>query len=242
MTHISKPIAATGLGLLVFVAVFACGCTSPLVSRSVFGPTFEPTNIYQSAAALPIPTRRVAVLPLTVRTHGRAMDAGRDALQPVLLAELSKAKAFETVFVTGEDLRAWTGKPAWTAEEALPRGFLERLRQATACDAVLFCQLTVYRPYSPLAVGWSLKLVESKQGQIWWAADEVFDAGQPGVMNAVRFYDATQQQELHRSPDEWMALNSPRRFGQYSLHTLLAKLPGCNGVKVSVAAADKKSE
>jgi hypothetical protein len=50
----------------------------------------------------------------------------------------------------------------------------------------LFDQLTRYQPYQPVAVGWKMTLVFNKEHQIYWAADEVFDAGDDGVANAAR--------------------------------------------------------
>jgi hypothetical protein len=41
-------------------------------------------------------------------------------LEAVLSEELGKTKKFELVAVTSEQMRIWTGRPAWRAEETLP--------------------------------------------------------------------------------------------------------------------------
>src|SRR5204863_528389 len=83
----------------------------------------------------------------------------------------SKLKTFDIVAVTREQLEHWTGKTEWTAEEKLSEKFFERLRAVTGCDAVMFCRLTRYRPYMPIAVGWNLKLVDGTRKQVVWAVD-----------------------------------------------------------------------
>ena len=120
-------------------------------------------------------------------------------------------------------LRSRTGQSGWTGAEVLPADFFESLRRAYGCDAVLFCQLTVFRAYAPLAVGWRMKMVDTRTRQILWAADEVFDAGQPSVLNGARHYQLAE----HRAsePDDWGIRNSPRQFGQYAAAQLAARLP-----------------
>jgi hypothetical protein len=97
------------------------------------------------------------------------------------------------------------------------------LQESVGCDAVLFCQLTAFRAYAPLAVGWRLKLVDVRSRQILWAGDEVFDAGQSTVKTGARRY---QLEHLHSlESGGWTMENSPRYFGQYTLACLLDTLP-----------------
>jgi hypothetical protein len=140
--------------------------------------------------------------------------------------------------VSGEQLRQWTGHSKWRADEALPGDFLQQLRAATGCDAVLFCQLIRYQPYEPLAVGWKFCLVEEPQtandstlsskelaGRILWSADEVFDAGDVEVANAARAYYSQHLRDEAPVSDSSIVLGSPTRFGQYTLHALFTTLP-----------------
>jgi hypothetical protein len=152
------------------------------------------------------------------------MIAGRDELEPLLSDELIKAKRFEVVRPAPEELESRTGRPTWTGEEALPQHLLASLREMYGCDAVLFCRLTVFRPYGTLAVGWRMKLVETGSGRILWAADEVFDNGEPAVRETARQFQRHRDEPKERA-DGWVAWTSPRAFGQFSLAQLFATLP-----------------
>jgi hypothetical protein len=165
------------------------------------------------------------VLPVTVAEPDLTAEIGRDDLEPVLYTELRRANAFESVVVSREQLRDLTGRTEWTATDELPRGFLERLRAATACDAVMFCRLVHYKPYTPVAVGWDIKLVDNTRTQILWAADEVFDAGDEATARAARRYYAEHFQTPSPLLDSWSILESPRRFAQYAASTVFATLP-----------------
>jgi hypothetical protein len=186
---------------------------------------YKPSNIYSRSPVLSPEVKRVAVLPMTALQSTEVFQAGVDSLQPLLDTELDKAKRFEMIVVTPEDLRRWTGQRVWRADESLPGDFFDRLREETGCQAVLFDQLTRYQPYQPIAVGWKLTLVVNKERQIFWAADEVFDAGDEAVANAARVYELDHITTQSPIPDANAILNSPSRFGQYTLHALFATLP-----------------
>jgi len=191
----------------------------------VIGPGYQPSNVYYRQPTLPAQLRRVAVLPMTIAKDDSQLEAGREALERIFWDELAKTKHFELVSVSTAQLRLWTGRPSWSAEERLPAGLFGRLKDETGCDAALFCQLTSYRAYPPLAVGWKLKLVDTAPSPIVWAADELFDAGNPAVANAARRYCQGQLRSDRPLADSHGILSSPRQFGQYSLNALLATFP-----------------
>ena len=89
--------------------------------------------------------------------------------------------------------------------------------------------LAGHRPVSssnpPLAVGWSLKLVDARQRRIVWAVDEVFDAGKPAVASSARGYYARSIYEQATLRDSNGILGSPRWFGQYAAAAALETLP-----------------
>src|SRR5690349_5435261 len=171
----------------LLLCVFAlAGCHTPPSAAPEPARHFAPANAYRANDRLPLQLRRVAVLPLTADLGEPALEAGVENLETVWRAELSKCDLFELTFVPTEKIRQWTGQRAWSAEEKLPRDFFARLHEELGCDAVLFSRLTVYRAYVPLQVGWSFKLVQTDKPQIDWAADEVFDAGQPTVAAEAR--------------------------------------------------------
>lgn len=224
-----------------------CGCVTALLLAGCanfpthvyeLGPAYKPENVYRRADLMPPQIRRVAVLPLTIPTSTAWLTAGVENLQPIVHAELEKSERFEIIPVTPEQLREWTGQSLWKADEPLPLTFFNRLREATGCDAVLFCQLVRYQPYAPLAVGWKFSLVErwetpkdapagSKASGplILWSADEVFDAGDVSVANAARSYYSQHLRDEAPGSDASTILGSPSRFGQYTLNALFNTLP-----------------
>jgi hypothetical protein len=125
--------------------------------------------------------------------------------------------------VGSEDLKRWTQKGRWNSNERLPENFLQTLRERTGCDAVLFTELTQYRAYQPLVLGWNMKLVEVGSGMIWWSADEVFQGQNEAVANASlenRFWHWGEH-----AVGETAVLDCPRYFGQFTLSSLLSTMP-----------------
>src|SRR5580658_6068708 len=217
----------TGVARLLLclgAAGLLCACDTPKIKLTP-DVRYKPTNIYLKGPAMDPTVKRVAILPMTTLQPTEAFQAGVDSLQPLLHAELEKSKRFEMIVVTPEQLQNWTGQRVWRAEEQLPPDFFERIREETGCQAVFFDQLTRYQPYQPVAVGWKMTLVFNKEHQIYWMADEVFDAGDDGVANAARSYESDHIVTQSPLPDPNAILSSPSRFGQYTLHALLTTLP-----------------
>lgn len=215
-------------------------------SSSLAGDTGKstPANVFVSSPVLPATLKRVVVLPLACDESSHDLSGGCQTLDPVLQAELVKTGKFETVAATPETLRSCTGKLSWTGEEVLPANFFAGLKNAYGCDAVLFSQLTEFRPNEPLAIGWRLKLVDAGTGKILWAADEIFDAGNLSVAKGAQQFEKSRQPRqgffydvyaflgwcIHtptRSAldEQWNILHSPRYFGEYSVEKVLQTLP-----------------
>jgi hypothetical protein len=211
----------------ILSSLFAAGC----VSHSTFEVThvadirYKPSNVYLKSKILDPQIKRVAVLPIATVSSTETLIAGVQLLQPLLGAELQKTKRFDLVIISPDQLRQWTGQISWRDDEVLPPDFFSRLRDACGCDAVFFTQLTRYFPYQPVAVGWKFSLIQVKERQIIWKADELLDAGDAIVANAARSYS---NQHVHiegPAEDPSAILGSPSRFGQYSLSAILATLP-----------------
>ena len=185
----------------------------------------RPDNVFVYPAKLSLDLRRVAVLPLAAGSDVTGLSDGCAALGPVLLEQLIKTKRFEVVAVDPAALRSGTGRASWTGGESLPADFLGYLRREYGCDAVLFAELTTYRAYAPLAVGWRLKLADARSGQIIWAADELFDAAQPEVYRDSQKFEGEVVRWHFWHRENWIAANSPRQFGSYSAAALLDTLP-----------------
>ena len=108
----------------------------------------------------------------------------------------------------------------------MPPKFLGRLRDATGCDGIIFARLTVYRPYPPLVIGWNLSLVACANPKVLWAVDEVFDGGALPVISGAESYALNELNSPEPALDGPAILQSPRRFGQYTAHTVVTTMPG----------------
>lgn len=220
-TSVSKHEAGNGISRrLLSLAILLL----PLIPiESAYTLAYQPNNVHSASRKLPQDLRRILVLPVTSNGSYEATE-GVDMLYDLLVEELNSTKKFEVIRVTPAQLSAKTGRPSWQAEEALPETLLDTLGTSFACNGILFCQVTTFRAYAPLAIGWRFKLVDARDGGIIWAADEVFDAGRTSVQTGVKSFDR-QRQRTGRSDDGWVTLHSPRRFGHYSAATLLQLLP-----------------
>ncbi len=216
------PSFILGLSLL---GVFLSGCCTPPFRVNALTPAYQPDNVFRLARCLPADIKRVAVLPLACDMQNPDLADGQAALAPVLTSELAKTKRFEVVCVSSDTLTTRVGVSALGGEEVLPKDFLSWLRANTGCEAVLFCRLTTYRSYPPLAIGYRMRLVDTRTGTIYWSADDVFDAGNPAVQSGACRYHCAEIQSISGPPEEWTVFNSPRQFGQYAAATLLATLP-----------------
>lgn len=213
--------------LVVALNLFLTGCARTPLLGQVMTPSYEPSNVYREDAVIPPHIRRVAVLPMTTLDEDNAeLGFGRDTLAPVLISELNRARRFELVILSAEDLRLISGRGAWNAEEKLPLEFFERIREKTGADAVMFSRLTLYRAYEPLAIGWRVKLIDADEPHILWAVDEVFDARDPSVAAAAVRYAQDSPDTPPSLADSRSVLLSVRRFGHYAAHAVVRTMPG----------------
>lgn len=208
---------------LVFLCL--CACRTVQVKEVIVGPDFIPKNFFSKYPELPSDIRKVAILPITANEQNSFSIHGRVVLEPALVTELGKAGRFETTVVTRDQLRQWTGKEHWRAQDELPASFLSTVKEHTASDAVLFVHLVQYSPYPPLTIGWQMKLVSIKNTEILWALDEVFDSSEQTVSNSARRYAKNHLKSNPVLEDTQSILIQPTRFGQYTVHVAFNTLP-----------------
>lgn len=208
-------LAATCLVLAVLA-----GCSTPAVHPD----ERKTQNTFNWTPMFPSDLRRVAVLPITCEGRQVEDTDGRDALEPILEAELARTRRFEVVPIRSEELEKRTGRADWCDTDLLPSDLFDWLKNSCGCDAVLFCRLTTFQSYPPLSMGWRMRLVELRSRNTLWAVDEVFDAGQGTPCRQSRL-----NQWLGLCPaqttEEWLQQNSPRRFGQTALAKVFSTLP-----------------
>jgi len=212
--------------MLVTVVGVGGGCSSVKKPQFLLKPQYQPSNFFALEDHIPSPIRRVAILPITANADDWEGTIGATELQGTLRSELGKAKMFELVVVTESQLRGLTGRRSWRADEELPEGLFDQIRELVDCDAVLFAHLTAFRPYRPLVTGWNMKLVESSQQYILWSIDEVFDSSEEMVGTSAEIYDREHFQADYKSVERSGIMISPRRFARYTLDAVFQTLPG----------------
>ena len=209
--------------LLLGSAYILAGCVAA-ASAGHFRPTGRPWNVYQAAPTLPRDLQRVAILPLYT-ARARLEPETRTHIEQALHTELLRTAFAEVVPLLPETLRRLTGRTTWAADEPLSPDFLAKIRTETAADAVLFAEVTAFRAYRPAALGWRLRLVDTRSGTTWWAADELFDTSDPRLVRAARDWEAQGRPRGSRPSDGWLTLHGPRELARFTAASLLTTLP-----------------
>lgn len=228
-----------GLTLLLVLGLFS-GCeTTSIRDPARAGPFFNPTN-HKGEPSLG-GLRRVVLLPLFGGDIATAESV--TALDSVLLTELQQQQRFEVIFLSREDCRRRFRVSEVSSVAALPHDFFAVLRRDFAADGVIFVDLTVFRPYRPLAIGLRAKLATLEGGRLVWTFDNVFSTADPAVANSARrHFLKTDRGEVPADLSS-SVLQSPARFGSYvaaaTFSTLPPVVPPVNPVK-PVSAPTKR--
>ena len=213
---------------LVMAAGIGGGCKSveTLLDPSYVGPFRSQYNYVSRPVPGGAVIRRVAVLPVVGREDGGRGDlgAGSDMVQPMLLEELRLSRAFEVVGFNPSHESRLSGPSGYRVTDVLPPTLLNEVLEATGADAVLFTQVTGFHAYPPLVLGLKFSLVFCREPLVVWEFDDVFNAGDPPTLNAVRRYLREHQSEEDETV-EGITLSSPRRLSRFALSTALGTLP-----------------
>lgn len=207
----------------VFFILAVAGCTTS--ERYAFyheSAPFTPTNVYKKSDYLPDEVKRVVLLPIyTQAIEGTLLNE----LDHVFYTELLKMNRFETVLVTRDFLREHFSVLQVASTEALPAHFIQKLLDIVDSDAVLFLDLTTYRPYMPISIGVRAKLAQKQGGDIVWAFDDVFDSGEPSVAAAASLFQNENYRLGYPADLANSILKSPLWFSKYVAHNVFCSLP-----------------
>jgi hypothetical protein len=210
-------------GIAVVACIFfsACNSQNPRPPEPTAAP-FVPQN-FARYERMPSDLHRAAVLPLW---HSAGSDeAFIGDIEAALLLEVNASGAFETVFVTRPQMRELFGRRQFTSTELLPSNLLPMLQSRFRADAVLLLDLTVFDPYRPLRMGLRGKLLDIRSGQMIWAFDEIFNAGDPSVAAGALAYNRAQNLSSHPLDRSGSVLQSPRLFAKYAAYMAFQTLP-----------------
>lgn len=200
------------------------GCMHPPAHDSArTGPFHAPVN-YAAEAQLPQTLRRVVLLPISAGSV--ADEESASALSPVFAAELQKRNRFEVVTLTREDLLRRFRQAEVLSTAALPHDFLPKLRRDLAVDGVMFIDLTVYKPYRPMAIGVRAKLATAGDDvRLLWTFDNIFSAGDPAIANSARGHFIDSDRSGVPADLTPGVLHSPSKFAEYVAAQAFATLP-----------------
>ncbi|HWA28529.1 MAG TPA: hypothetical protein VG734_22960 [Lacunisphaera sp.] len=182
---------------------------------------FAPVN-FRGDTQLAPDIHRVAFLPI----HGGEVAAAEITadLDPVLVTALQRQLRFEVVTVSREDCQHLFGAGDFGSTAALPHGFLEKIAEKYAVDAVLFTDLTVFQAYRPLSLGLRCKLAATRDVRLIWAFDEIFSSADVKMINSVRrhYKEGYRLAPVDPTPS---VLQSPTRFGAVAADLMFRTLP-----------------
>jgi hypothetical protein len=220
----SIPLVVFRLLVLGGVSLVLAGCAGYPVPHDPLsaGPFYVPTN-HAGEAVLPDTMRRVVLLP--VHTGETAGEETAATLDRILLTALQKQGRFEVVPLSREDCRRWFGATAYASTGVLPHEYVSKTAAKLGADAVIFVDLTNYRPYRPISVGFRAKLATASAVRIVWTYDEMVSAEVTGVANTARrhFLQTDRSgQPLDLSPT---ILQSPSRFAAFAAELMFQTLP-----------------
>ena len=209
------------LALATILAVVCGGCETLKWKRTEVAVAAPPQS-YLAPGSAPGQFRRVALLPMH---SGNFPDQYVRTLDAAFLSELSKRRLFEVVPVSRAQMESLFGERQFSSTETLPADALARMQERCGVDGVLFTDLTHFSPYRPVSMGVRTKLVAVKTGQICWAFDTVFDAGNAAVAEAAKRFQMTYSNEHQPlTSDGGSILLSPTRFAKYVASETYASL------------------
>jgi hypothetical protein len=158
------PIAA-----IIALSAWIAGCTSA-IQKHPASPKVQLANAYRPPVAGQL--TRVAVLPLSGDVQ--PPDALRE-LDKTFHAEFNKPQVFEGVQVQRPEMVGIIHQNQISSTEPIPQELLLALQQKYGAEAVLFTDITYYRPYRPISISVRTKLVSLKTNEVLWAMDANFD-------------------------------------------------------------------
>ncbi len=216
MNRLSLRLALAAVALLA-------GCMTPSFDDPArLGPFFAPKNFVGEPSLGGL--RRVVLLPVS----GGALApvetaAGFDA---VFAAALSRQQRFEVVPFPREEFLRRFHVAEVSSVAALPHDLIATVQREFAADGVVFVDLTVFRPYRPIALGLRAKLATLEASpRLVWTFDTVFSADDPAVANAARRHFLGSDRGGVPADLSPGVLQSPARFADYAADAMFATLP-----------------
>lgn len=192
------------LSILIICLFIVAGCSSapPHHSSSL---SYNKTDEYKK-----IRIRRVLLLPFEYNVDREAII---DEVTEAFAVELRKIGSFEVVVPSGNNAPLTTEQGIWD-KGSINLNTLLTLRKNYDADAIVFGNITHYRPYEPMLLGVKVGMISTDTGGVVWSADGVFDSNENEVAELVKHYfESTHQKSALYG---WkLILLSMRRYSQF---------------------------
>ncbi len=209
----------------LLAVMFAACSTLPKLDGVFNGPFYTPSNV-KAVAKIPAEVRRVIVLPVY---GGPALtEETLIRLDSVCQSELARTARFEVVPLSRDALSKITGTRQISSVDKLPTILVDKLfniYNTYGADAILFIDVTAYSAYPPLIIGLRTKLARVTDGEIIWAADNIFSAAEPAVANSARRHAEDLGTDRGRTDLSHTILQNPQRFAGYAAAATFLTLP-----------------
>ena len=102
---------------------------------------------------------------------------------------------------------------------------LAAARQALSADAVLFGTIQRYMSFPHLQISLTLKLVDTRSGQLLWAFEDVWDSGDKAVEKRMQKYFKEQMRTGYEPMDWNILVTSPLAFNRFVAWEVAQTLP-----------------
>ena len=192
------------MGILITCLSVVAGCSSapPHHSSSL---SYNKTDEFKK-----IHIRRVLLLPFE---YGVDREAVIDEVTEAFAVELRKIGSFE-VIVPSENKTTRTSEHEIWDKGSINLNTLLTLRKKYDADAIIFGNITHYRPFEPMLLGVKVGMISTDTGTVVWSADGVFDSNENEVAELVKYYfESTHQKSALYG---WkLILLSMRRYSQF---------------------------
>lgn len=191
-------------GILFICLLIVMGCSSapPHHSSSL---SYNKTDEYKKTQI-----RRVLLLPFEYDVDREAVI---DEVMEAFAVELRKIGCFEVVVPIKNKTTITPELEIWV-KGTINLTTILTLRKKYDVDAIIFGNITHYRPYEPMLLGVKVGMISTDTGTVIWSADGVFDSNENEVAELVKHYfESTHQKNALYG---WkLILLSMRRYSQF---------------------------
>jgi hypothetical protein len=177
---------------------------------SVQQPYSSSLNYSKTDAFKETPIHRTLLLPFEYDVDREAII---DEVTEAFAVELRKLGRFEVVLPADGRGTTAINQGIWS------RGMVDvdtilALRNQYGADAIIFGNITHYRPYEPMLLGVKVGMFSTDSGLVVWSADGVYDSNENEVAEQVKqYFESTHQKNALYG---WrLILLSMRRYSQF---------------------------